>query len=103
LSQQARNLTMSLDDRAQPVRFLIHDRDGKFTARFDDVFLTEGVEVIRTPIRSPKANGLAERWVKTVRTECLDWLLITDERHLDNVLRTSLLTTIIRGRTGLCI
>jgi transposase InsO family protein len=88
MSQQARNLTMSLDDRAQPVRFLIHDRDGKFTARFDDVFRTEGVEVIRTPIRSPKANGVAERWVKTARTECLDWLLITGESHLDNVLRT---------------
>jgi putative transposase len=71
-----------------PHSFLIHDRDGKFTARFDDVFRTEGVEVIRTPIRSPKANGVAERWVKTARTECLDWLLITGESHLDKVLRT---------------
>jgi putative transposase len=87
MSQQARNLTMSLDDRAQPVRFLIHDRDGKFTARFDDVFRTEGVEIIRTPIRSPKANAVAERWVKSVRTECLDWLLITGRRHLNDILR----------------
>ena len=87
MTQQARNLVMSLDDRAQPVRFLIHDRDAKFTARFDDVFHTEGVEIIRTPIRSPKANAVAERWVKTVRTECLDWLLIAGERHLDSSLR----------------
>jgi putative transposase len=61
MNQQARNLTMLLDDRAQPGGFLIHDRDDKFTARFDDDFLTEGVEVIRTPIRSPKATGVAER------------------------------------------
>jgi hypothetical protein len=88
MTQPARNLVMSLDERAQPVRFLIHDGDAKFTAHFDDVFRTEGVEIIRTPIRSPKANAVAERWVKTVRTECLDWLLITGERHLDNLLRT---------------
>ena len=88
MTQQARNLVMVLDERAQPVRFLIHDRDAKFTARFDDVLGTEGVEIIRTPIRSPKANAVAERWVKTVRTECLDWLLIAGERHLDSSLRS---------------
>jgi putative transposase len=68
------------------VRFLIRDRDAKFTARFDDILRTEGVEIIRTPIRSPKANAVAERWVKSVRTECLDWLLITGRRHLNDVL-----------------
>lgn len=88
VTQQARNLVMGLDGRAQPVRFLIHDRDAKFTARFDNVFHTEGVQIIRTPIRSPKANSVAERWVKTARAECLDWLLVTGERHLDHVLRT---------------
>jgi putative transposase len=87
MTQQARNLVVSLDERAEPVRFLIRDRDAKFTARFDCVFHTEGVEIIRTPIRSPKANAVAERWVKTVRTECLDWLLITGRRHLNDILR----------------
>ena len=87
MTQQARNLVMLLDERAQRVRFLIRDRDAKFTARFDDVLRTEGVEIIRTPIRSPKANAVAERWVKSVRTECLDWLLITGRRHLNDILR----------------
>ena len=87
MTQQARNLVMSLDDRAPPVRFLIHDRDAKFTARFDNVLGTEGVEIIRSPIQSPKANAVAARWVKTVRTECLDWLLTTGRRHLNDILR----------------
>jgi putative transposase len=71
MKQQTATSRCRLDDRAQPVRFLIRDRDGKFAARFDDVFRREGVEVIRSPIRSPKANGVAERWVKTARTQCL--------------------------------
>src|SRR5450756_1015378 len=84
VTQQARNLCFKLDERAEPVRFLIHDRDAKFSGPFDEVFRTEGIRVIRTPIRSPKAN--AERAVKTLRHEVLDWTLILGRRHLDRVL-----------------
>ena len=85
VTQQARNLSPSgaLDD----VKFLIRDRDSKFVAGFDEVFRTEGVKVIQTPFRSPQANARAERFVRTARTECLDWLLILGPRQLDRVLR----------------
>ena len=85
VTQQARNLSLSgaLDD----VRFLIRDRDAKFVAGFDEVFRTDGVKVILTPFRAPQANAHAERFVRTARTECLDWLLILGPRHLDRVLR----------------
>ena len=84
VTQQARNLSASgaLDD----ARFLIRDRDAKFVAGFDEVFRTEGVNVVRTPFRSPQANAHAERFVRTARTECLDWLLIRNRRHLERVL-----------------
>jgi transposase InsO family protein len=84
--QQARNLSFtSLFGR---MRFLIHDRDSKFTASFDDVFRSEGIKVIHTPVRAPRANAFAERFVRTLRTECLDWILIVGRRHLEAVLRT---------------
>jgi putative transposase len=69
------------------VRFLIHDRDSKFCCAFDEVFRSEGIQVIHTPIRAPKANAYAERFVRTIRAECLDWLLILGRSHLERVLR----------------
>ena len=86
VTQQARNLCFGLDERETPVRFLIRDRDAKFSGPFDEVFRSEGVHVIRTPIRSPKANAFAERLVKTVRRECLDHVLIFGQRHAQRVL-----------------
>jgi transposase InsO family protein len=85
VAQQARNL--SLTGLFERVRFLIHDRDSKFAAAFDEVFHSEGIQVIHTPIRAPQANAYAERVVRTVRAECLDWLLIIGRRHLERVLR----------------
>jgi len=85
-AQQARNLMMQFDD-AQPFRLLIHDRDTKFGGAFDEVFRFEGVKVIRTPVRAPNANAFAARWVRTVRADCLDRILIVGRRHLDRVLR----------------
>jgi len=85
--QQARNLLMTLDDLGQPLRFLIHDRDSKFSGGFDHVFRGEGIAVIRTPVQAPNANAYAERWVGSVRRECLDRLLIFSRRQLEHVLR----------------
>jgi transposase InsO family protein len=87
IAQQARQLAWSLSGRATPARFLIHDRDSKFSRDFDDVFRSESVEIIRTPFRAPQANAFAERWVGTVRRDCLDWLLISSRRQLERVLR----------------
>src|SRR3989440_2481142 len=85
VTQQARNL--SFTGVFERMRFLIHDRDSKFAASFDEVFRSEGIKVIHTPIRAPQANAYAERFVRTVRAECLDWLLIVGRRHLERVLR----------------
>ncbi len=87
VTQQARNLVMDLQQEGRDVRFLLHDRDSKFTASFDEVFASEGVRVIRTPVRAPNANAFCERWVGTARAECLDWVLVFGRRHLEQVLR----------------
>jgi hypothetical protein len=86
VAQQARNVAMS--GALEPMRFLIRDRDSKYTAAFDTIFLNEQIRVIKTPIRTPVANAYAERVVRTIRHECLDWLLILNQRHLEGVLRT---------------
>jgi putative transposase len=86
-AQQARQLAWSLAERASPLRFLIRDRDAKFSGAFDDIFRSEGVEIVKTPIQAPKANAYAERFVGTVRRECLDWILIINRRQLERLLR----------------
>jgi len=85
-AQQARNLLMDFGERASRFKFLIRDRDSKFTAAFDGVFAGNGMRVIKTPVRSPRANSYAERFVGTLRRECLDHVLILGEGHLRNVL-----------------
>ena len=87
VTQQARNLLMDLDDHAEQFRFLIRDRDGKFTAALNAVFAGADIGIIRTPVRAPRANAIAERFIGTLRRECLDHVLITGPRHLAVVLR----------------
>jgi putative transposase len=86
VAQQARTLVMQCDDQ-QPFRFLIHDRDAKFSHAFDEVFRSERIKVIRTPAQAPNANAYAERWIRTLRADCLDRILILGRRHLEHVLR----------------
>jgi transposase InsO family protein len=87
-TQIARNLSEARQDRSEPIRFLVHDRDKRFGAPFDEVFKAEGIEIVRTPWRAPKANAYAERWIRTVRTECLDRVIILGPRHLEQLLTT---------------
>ena len=77
---------MNLDDQAEGLKFLIRDRDTKFPAAFDAVFNSAGVRIIRTPVRAPRVNAIAERWISSARRECLDRMLITGKRHLRRVL-----------------
>ena len=81
--QEARQLSWTLAERTEPMRFLIRDRDQKFTELFDGVFQSKGIEIVRTPFRAPQANAVAERFV---RTECLDWLLILNHQHFERTL-----------------
>ena len=85
-AQQARHLLMDLGERAARFRFLIRDRDSKFTAAFDEVLADNGTRIIKTPVLSPRANSFAERYVGTLRRECLDHVLIYGERHLHRTL-----------------
>jgi len=87
VTQQARQFAWTLQDQPTRFRYLIRDRDAKFTRSFDAVFASEGIGIVKTPVRAPKANAFAERFVGTVRRECLDWLLILNRRHLEHVLR----------------
>jgi putative transposase len=87
VTQQARQFAWALQQRRPSFRFLIRDRDSKYSRAFDAVFVSEGVTIVNTPVRAPKANAIAERFVRTVRAECLDWLLIANRRHLERVLR----------------
>jgi hypothetical protein len=87
VAHQARRFAWTVQQRPTRFRLLIRDRDSKFTRSFDAVFASEGIEIVKTPVRAPKANAFAERFVGSARRECLDWLLVLNRRHLENVLR----------------
>ena len=86
VTQQARQLVWELEDREPRPRFLIHDRDSKFTEEFDAVFHSEGMKNILTPARAPNANSHAERWIRSARSECLDKIIVVNQAHLRSVL-----------------
>ncbi len=82
VTQQARNLLMNLEDHTDGLKFLIRDRDAKFTDAFDAVLTAAGIRIIKTPVQGPRANAIAERWIASARRECLDRVLSIGERHL---------------------
>ena len=86
VTQQARNLLMTLEQPADGLKFLIRDRDAKFTAAFDAVRTAVGARILKTPVQAPRANAIAERWIASARRECLDRILVSSERHLRLVL-----------------
>jgi len=86
VTQQARNISIELAEQANAVKFLIRDRDTKFTASFDAVFAAEGTRIIKSPIRAPRSNAICERVIGTIRRECLDRMLILGRRHLEAAL-----------------
>jgi len=86
VTQVARNFVADLEEAGQRFRFLLRDRDTKFTASFDAALSSIGIEAVKTPVRSPRANAFAERWVRTVRQDCLDHLLVFSRRHLEAIL-----------------
>src|ERR1019366_8717518 len=88
VTQQARNVTYDIEDEGVAVKFLLLDRDTKYVRSFDEVFASTGARVLLTPFRTPNTNAHAERFVRTVRSECLDHLLIVNARHLERVLRS---------------
>jgi transposase InsO family protein len=96
VTQQARNLGLDLADHG--MRFPIRDRDSKYSGPFDQVFRSSAIRIVKTPVRAPQANAIAERFVRTVRAECLDWLLILNRRHLERVCASSSSTTTRKGR-----
>jgi putative transposase len=87
VTPQARTLTWALEEQGVRTTVLLHDRDAEFSSSFDAIFTCQGVQVVRTPVRAPQANAVAERSVGTVRREGLDWLLIRGPRHLEQVVR----------------
>jgi putative transposase len=87
VTQQARNLLLVLGEQGRRVRFLLRDRDAKCSGSFDDVVRSEGGQVLLTPVQAPKANAYAQRWVPTVRAECLDWLVVLGWAHREQILR----------------
>ena len=86
VTQPARNFCTELAEQANEVKFLIRDRDNKFAGSFDAAFAAEGIRIINTPVRAPRANAIAERFVGTIARECLDRMLILGRRHLEAVL-----------------
>jgi hypothetical protein len=87
VAQQARNITWDLAEAGIRPTVLLRDRDAKFPPAFDAAFAAQGARVVRAPFRAPWANAFAERWVGTIRRECLDWLLILGPRHLEHAVR----------------